>query len=285
MSTAYIKRVEIQKLWGKYDIVWDNLHPDVNILVGINGSGKSTLLKIIYAALAKDDKIISACKFDAAQLEASNSNTYEIESNSKNKKSFSAIGYADEFIANYELISTFDVAISDKKKLGQNESPLTNELKKIILEVGKGTNSFTEYRLRVTQDIEKATEINKQINAFFERIDVFFKYTGKTIAIDYSTNRIIFKSEGNTIEIEELSSGEKQLLLILFKVFLMDQKPFVLLMDEPEISLHLGWQQELINVIRELNPNCQLIISTHSPSIFGKGWGDKITFMDKLFVE
>ena len=285
MSTAYIKRVEIQKLWGKYDIVWDNLHPDVNILVGINGSGKSTLLKIIYAALANDDKIISACKFDAAQLEASNSNTYEIESNSKNKKSFSAVGYADEFIANYEFISTFDVAISDKKKLGQNESPLTNELKKIILEVGKGTNSFTEYRLRVTQDIEKATEINKQINAFFERIDVFFKYTGKTIAIDYSTNRIIFKSEGNTIEIEELSSGEKQLLLILFKVFLMDQKPFVLLMDEPEISLHLGWQQELINVIRELNPNCQLLISTHSPSIFGKGWGDKITFMEKLFVE
>jgi len=283
MSTSYIKRVEISKLWGKYDIVWDNLHPDVNILVGINGSGKSTLLKVIYAAISGDEKSIAKYKFDSARIQNQN-NWHEIETTPKNKKTISGVGYADEFSINYEYINTFDVAVSDKKGLGQNESPLTNELKKIILEVGKGTNSFTEYRLRVTQAIEKADEINTQISLFFKLIDNFFKNTGKIIAIDYSTNRIIFNSDNETIEIEDLSSGEKQLLLILFRVFLMDKKPYVLVMDEPEISLHLGWQQDLIKTIRELNPNCQLIIATHSPSIFGKGWGDKITFMEKLFM-
>jgi predicted ATP-binding protein involved in virulence len=284
MSTSYIKHIEIKKLWGKYDIVWDNLHPDVNILVGINGSGKSTLLKVIYAAISGDDKSISKYKFESARIKNQN-NWHDIETTTKNKKIISGIGYADEFLMNYEFISTFDVALSDKKGLGQNESPLTNELKRIILEVGKGTNSFTEFRLLVTQAIEKANEINMQIDQFFKLIDNFFKNTGKKIAIDYSTNRIIFKSDKEIIEIEDLSSGEKQLLLILFKVFLMDKKPCVLLMDEPEISLHLSWQQDLIKTIRDLNPFCQLIIATHSPSIFGKGWGDKITFIEDLFTK
>lgn len=303
MATSYIKRVEISKLWGKHDFVWDNLDLDVNILVGINGSGKSTLLKIIFAAISGDEKSISNYKFDSARVQTPNylyliqtvsvkkkkitteasDKGVEVESEVLDIKQIGSVGSVDEFIDNYEFISTFDVAVSDKKGLGQNESPLTSELKKNILEVGKGTNSFTEYRLKVTQAIEKADDINKQITSFFSLIDNLFKNTGKKIAIDYSSNRVVFHSGDNDIiELEDLSSGEKQILLILFKVFLMDKKPYILLMDEPEISLHINWQQTLIETIRTLNPNCQLIIATHSPSIFGKGWGDKITFMDNL---
>ena len=84
MSTAYIKRVEVQKLWGKNDIVWENLHSDVNILVGINGSGKSTLLKIIYAAIVQDEKSVSSIKFDSAVIENS-TNKHQIETTHKNK--------------------------------------------------------------------------------------------------------------------------------------------------------------------------------------------------------
>ena len=80
----------------------------------------------------------------------------------------------------------------------------------------------------------------------------------------------------------QLSSGEKQLLLILFTVFLQEEKPNVLLMDEPEISLHISWQDRLISLIRQLNPHCQLILTTHSPNIFANGWEDKIIFMQDL---
>ena len=128
----------------------------------------------------------------------------------------------------------------------------------------------------------KAKEITERIKVFFASIDTLFSNTGKKIEID-SSNRIVFKTDNDTIQLEQLSSGEKQLLIILFKVFLMDNQPFVLLMDEPEISLHISWQQDLIATIRKLNPSCQLIIATHSPSIFGKGWGDKVTFMEQLF--
>ena len=75
------------------------------------------------------------------------------------------------------------------------------------------------------------------------------------------------------------------MLLILLTVLCQDEQPAILLMDEPEISLHLRWQYELINIIRTLNPNCQVIIATHSPSIYGKGWRNKVFFMDKLLEE
>ena len=53
-------------------------------------------------------------------------------------------------------------------------------------------------------------------------------------------------------------------------------------MVDPDTSLHISWQNQLIDKIRELNDKSQLIIATHSPSIFGKGWGDRLVFMDDL---
>ena len=68
----------------------------------------------------------------------------------------------------------------------------------------------------------------------------------------------------------------------LMRVFLMEEQPYILLMDEPEISLHIEWQYKLFEEIRHLNPNCQIITSTHSPSLFGDGWGDKLVFVEDL---
>lgn len=87
------------------------------------------------------------------------------------------------------------------------------------------------------------------------------------------------------IQLEQLSSGEKQILLILTSVFLQEEKPNVLLMDEPEISLHISWQDRLIDLLRQLNPQCQIILTTHSPNIFANGWEDKIVFIQDLEVK
>jgi predicted ATPase len=74
----------------------------------------------------------------------------------------------------------------------------------------------------------------------------------------------------------QLSGGEKQLLIILMTVLVQDNRPSILLMDEPEISLHFDWQKKLIGYIRELNPNCQVILATHSPAIIMEGWHDHV---------
>lgn len=48
-------------------------------------------------------------------------------------------------------------------------------------------------------------------------------------------------------------------------------------MDEPEASLHFEWQKNLISLVRELNPNAQVILTTHSPALIMDGWEDAVT--------
>ena len=125
--------------------------------------------------------------------------------------------------------------------------------------------------------------ITKNIDELFGIINELFQDTGKTISISKGNNStLIFHQNENTLHLEQLSSGEKQLLLILLKVFLQEKKPAIIFMDEPEISLHIRWQREIIDRIRQINPSCQIIIATHSPSMFGAGWGDKVVYMEDI---
>ncbi len=72
-------------------------------------------------------------------------------------------------------------------------------------------------------------------------------------------------ADAEEIGLGSLSSGEKQLLRICVEALLADGAP--VLIDEPELSMHIDWQRELIPAIRALAPNSQLIIATHSPEI------------------
>ena len=53
-------------------------------------------------------------------------------------------------------------------------------------------------------------------------------------------------------------------------------------MDEPEISLHLEWQEKLLTEILKVNKDCQLIIVTHSPAMVMNGWIDSYIDIDNI---
>jgi len=69
--------------------------------------------------------------------------------------------------------------------------------------------------------------------------------------------------------ISALSSGERQLLVMLAHLSLNSSLAGsgVFIVDEPELSLHIDWQEKFVDAIREANPNVQLILATHSPAI------------------
>ena len=81
-------------------------------------------------------------------------------------------------------------------------------------------------------------------------IDGLFAYTGKKM--DRKSNDIVFLQGDERLSPYKLSSGEKQMLVILLTVLVRDGSHCVLFMDEPEASLHVDWQQKLIGMIREL---------------------------------
>ena len=82
-----------------------------------------------------------------------------------------------------------------------------------------------------------------------------------------------------------LSSGEKQLIIILLKALIQEDRHFLLFIDEPETSLHTDWQEKLIDNIRSLNSHAQIIIATHSPSIVLDGWMDKVFEVPEIITK
>lgn len=275
METNLIHGIEIYNLWGKYDFCWDNLNPDVNILIGINGSGKTTLFNIIDSLFKADVKRLKNYGVDVCIQ------VNDLKIDYTRKTTATELEAALKHVR-YLKISTFDVPIKDKPKAGKEYSQLYNELHDIVYNIGGEHPSFSDYRLKATNFPEQAAHINERIRTFYDTVNRLFAKTQKTIEIDPHTNRLIFIDNGEIIPLYKLSSGEKQLLIILLRVFLMEEQPYILLMDEPEISLHIEWQYRLFEEIRGLNPNCQIITSTHSPSLFGDGWGDKLFFVEDL---
>lgn len=118
---------------------------------------------------------------------------------------------------------------------------------------------------------------------FYDVADELFGVTEKTVVRE--GNEILFHQYGDTLSVDSLSSGEKQMLIILLTVLSQQNQPAVLIMDEPEISLHIEWQQKLIATVRRLNPNAQLFLTTHSPAIIMDGWMDKVTEVTDITIK
>ena len=276
MDSLHITDIEIQGMWGETHLEWHGIDPDVNIVVGQNGFGKSTMLNLIRAVLTKDEKFAKQLRAQHVCIRTTEGEMTFDGKQITHKPAFG--GY--ESLACFYYVNTFDVPASKKSSLSQ----LGITLDQVLYQRNPDVYSFSDYRLGMLKDLRSALAKQERIDKFFELINSLFTTTGKTIEID-DKNRVIFRKGDLIIEMERLSAGEKQILLLLFTLFLMEDKPTVLLLDEPEISLHIEWQDRLISLMNDLNPNCQIIMTTHSPNIFADGWEDKLTFISDLVVE
>jgi len=271
---VFITDIDIETMWGDTSLRWHQLDPHTNIVVGQNGFGKTTMLNLIRSVLTKDDKFCRLLKAKV-HLKTTVGEMYFDGKQVVHKPDYGGFGGADCI----HYVNTFDVPASKKSTLSQ----LGASLDAVLYQRDDKIFSFSDYRLGMLKDLRSALAKQERIDKFFEMINMLFSSTGKTIDID-DKNRVIFRKGAQIIPLERLSAGEKQILLLLFTLFLMEDKPNVLLLDEPEISLHIEWQDRLIGLMHDLNPNCQIIMTTHSPNIFADGWEDKLVFISDLVV-
>jgi predicted ATP-dependent endonuclease of OLD family len=186
----------------------------------------------------------------------------------------------ENIIVNY--IATFDRTLYKQNEFDEKNKPfIQTHLDK---ELDEQLTLYTQYQNRLLKKSDNRSkslsEVLKKRDWLFDTLNELFKPTNKRFVESEEDSRpSILLSNGVKLSLFQLSSGEKQLLIILFTVLCQDEKPSILLLDEPEISLHTRWQHELIEIIRTLNPNCQVIAMTHSPSIFNDGWRDKVIWM------
>lgn len=262
----YIRQIEIDALWsGKKHIVWE-LDPHVNILSGINGVGKSTILNKVFRSV--------------------NTNG-DLQNHLLKGVHITAVP-ADATHVRYDIIRSLDSPMLDNETLNMVDARIRSALdfqlyhlqrKYLDYQVNIGNRIISELQQGNTEAAQQLSESKKR---FQDLVDDLFQETGKKIV--RTENEIRFSQIGETLVPYQLSSGEKQMLAILLTVLVEDRQPYVLFMDEPEVSLHIEWQKRLIDLIVELNPNVQIILTTHSPAVIMNGWMDKVTEVSDITV-
>jgi len=108
----------------------------------------------------------------------------------------------------------------------------------------------------------------KIVNSFLNEKTVDVSDRGELVILPNKTQR-------GPIDWRHLSSGEKQILILLTQAMLSERSPVVYVADEPELSLHVSWQEKLLGALTKLAGRCQFIVATHSPDI-AAGFGTKI---------
>lgn len=132
---------------------------------------------------------------------------------------------------------------------------------------------FNAWRTRsVIADYEslkkKKNDIFRTQNEFFEVFKLFFPKEKELVLS--SQNQLVLKTKGGQISLNELSSGEKQMIILLGQIYLSESKPILYVADEPEISLHVKWQDKIVDALLTINPNAQFLLATHSPDVIGR---------------
>lgn len=259
-----IRRIEITSLWnGRKHIVW-NLRPDVNILSGVNGVGKSTIL----------NKLIHSLNRSRYNGDAESALDVKID-----------FDPSDADTIRFDLVRSFDRPVAHGDVLEKiAEGKIATELDFQLYQLQR---RFLDYQVNLGNRMiemlasddararEEAAAVAGNKKRFQDIVDNLFFETGKRI--DRKSNEVRFLQYDEVLSPYLLSSGEKQILIILLTVLVEDCRPYVFFMDEPEASLHIEWQEKLISLIRRLNPNVQIILTTHSPAVAMDGWLDAVT--------
>jgi ABC-type cobalamin/Fe3+-siderophores transport system ATPase subunit len=119
------------------------------------------------------------------------------------------------------------------------------------------------------------------IKNFTSQLNLFLKDSNKKVKL-IETDWVFITESKHSLNLSQLSSGERQLVYILATVANTCGKPTLLLMDEPEVSMHLSWQEKIVDAIMNINPQVQIIAVTHSPGIVMNGHMDSYIEMKDI---
>ncbi|MDH2591938.1 AAA family ATPase [Acinetobacter nosocomialis] len=181
----------------------------------------------------------------------------------------------DQLIKLYENKKTIQVIF---ERLGEdNISKPTKENILNILESKDNNNySYLFYMLfNLIELYEQQEPLKNKISKFIDECNKFLILSKKNIFFDENKVEIIiqkkFRDTVKTIDVHSLSSGEKQVLSLLNRIYLKDfshEKKYWIIIDEPELSLSIEWQKLLLPTIINTDKCDFLFATTHSPFIF-----------------
>ena len=298
-----IKRIEIEDFLGQGNLVW-NLDPEVNILGGKNGSGKSTILKVCYDLLVSGDNLKTYPENDrykglfssftitfsndwsiSWRLECCKNNVlvFKIEKYDDKKQDITFAQLKD--LIQVFLINSFEQHLSKASIYDQQpkSSPLDDPTMLDLMikdQIDQRNSKFSQAMEGFIDapdgDEQQRTNYVQNYKKIYESLSHFLTGYDEPFKSSFE-----FVRNGQKFGYEHLSMGEKQILLLLLMVSNTDQQPCIFLMDEPDLSMHIDWKEILVKELHSLNPNMQIILTTHAPSVI-TGWHDRVQEVSQL---
>ena len=117
-----------------------------------------------------------------------------------------------------------------------------------------------------------------KLDLFTEIINNRFDFKKILISRENGFNIVDKNNEEKKIKLTQLSSGEKQEIVLFYELIFETKSDLFLLIDEPEISLHIAWQKKFLDdmlMVAE-NNTLKVMVATHSPQIIGNHWDIQI---------
>ncbi len=238
---------------------------DFVVLAGINGSGKTTLLEFIktHTDIHKPVPHHSSLRFDL------------------NDVIFNGISLGSDFLINGNNPAVDVLNYINAQKAGLDGTAIQNYCRPYImnhliyLDVSRPNTTNIEQSIQKFIDTLIYEHGNSALLAYQELRDkLSFLLAQFDLKVDFKTlnkdKKVFFTNKrGEEIELSQLSTGEQALLSKLFYFYLADIRDSIILIDEPELSLHPKWQSHIVALYRQLakEKNNQIILATHSPQI------------------
>lgn len=245
--------IDSYKLFHDFDIHFctDNDPLRIVVIVGINGSGKSTLLEYIRPKRVSSTRFGNIC-VDTDKGEKTFTVPPSLMQKNYYKQVFESVMY----------LGASEVDIASK----QLEEKILKFVDRFVYLEGK--TSFDAY--------DAIQEILDNVFADFH-LQVCFK------GLDADRHLRFTNKDGAEFGVDGLSEGEKQVLSKVLPLFASDVKNRVILMDEPDASLHPSWQSYLLPVLRRCaeENDCQFILATHSPQIISSAKRDELRILTR----
>lgn len=193
---------------------------------------------------------------------------------------------------NQELDSSFPRRLFDQKNdISEDEFKLRFDK---VKQIQKSLNEFGLSEVKEDSHPTYKTENAKALCVYIEdteqKLEVFSELLGKLKAFTDILNerRFTFKrmtissedgfrfttDQGKPLSLGDLSSGEQQEVVMLYELLFKVKAGTLVLIDEPELSLHVVWQKQFLDDLFQIISlkKINIIIATHSPQIINNHW-------------
>ncbi len=166
-------------------------------------------------------------------------------------------------------LAQLEAKSSELMELGLFERKDVPDLPKLGLAQENLTNVLSVYVQDIEEKLSVFDEIANQLDILTSIINDRFQH--KKLLIEKQDGFVVVASNGQRIPIASLSSGEQHELVLFYQLLFAVKPNTLILIDEPEISLHVNWQEQFLADIQRASKlgDYDILIATHSPDIIG----------------